>query len=146
MGRMQKDKEKYKRMRSSAWRKSFTHPFEDTAQSSAEAELAAINQGAQEGLFLQAVMEEVGFGKIPVRVYSDSSAARAISHRSGAGKLKHVEIKQFWIQDLIRRKALTVWKVHAKDNIADILTKGVGPSVLETLLPKMGIEFMRFDV
>ena len=37
--------------------------------------------------------------KMPVRVWTDSSAAIGISTRSGLGKLRHLEIHTLWVQE-----------------------------------------------
>eukprot|EP00972_Heterocapsa_arctica_P014880 2191634-Heterocapsa_arctica.AAC.1 len=40
--------------------------------------------------------------KVPLRIHSDSSAARAIVAHHGFGRLKHLAIRQLWLQDELR--------------------------------------------
>jgi hypothetical protein len=60
------------------------------ALSSGEAEYYAIVTGWAEGLGLQALAEDLGW-KAAVRLWTDSSAAKAVANRRGLGKLRHVE-------------------------------------------------------
>ncbi len=55
------------------------------ALSSGEAEYAALVTGCAEGLGLQGLMKDLGTD-MDIRVWSDSSAARAIAGRRGLGK------------------------------------------------------------
>ncbi len=63
-----------------------------TAMSSGEAEYYAILLAATEGVGLQSILKEIGH-EVKVTVLSDSSAARAMCVRLGAGGLKHVETR-----------------------------------------------------
>lgn len=51
---------------------------------------------------LQSLLREVGVD-LPVRFYTDSSAARSVMHRLGRGRLKHVETRYFFTESLIRQ-------------------------------------------
>ena len=44
-------------------------------------------------------------------------------HRSGLGKLRHVEVGHLWIQQAVRTKHITVKKVLGAENVADLVTK-----------------------
>eukprot|EP00972_Heterocapsa_arctica_P021435 3155411-Heterocapsa_arctica.AAC.1 len=55
----------------------------------------------QEGQFLQHLLEEIGHSA-PLRVHSDSSAARAIVAQRGVGRLKHLAVRELWLQDELR--------------------------------------------
>ena len=60
--------------------------------------------------------------------------------RCGAGKkTKHVELRHFYMQDLVRSGLLIVRKVHTKENPADVLTKYSPTEVLRNLTSKLGI-------
>ena len=84
----------------------------------------------------------------PVRatVRSDDTAAIGISSRSGAGKLKHLGVKEFRIQELVQARKLVIKKVGG-DNLADVGTKYnedgkklVHLSSLSVLRMKKGLE------
>ena len=111
------------------------------ALSSGEAELYAIGQGTSEALFLKSLILEAEFAKrVNVIVYTDSTAGRSMAIRFGAGKkTKHVELRYFYMQDLVRSGVLIVRKVHTSANPADVLTKYSPTEVLKNLTPKLGI-------
>ena len=102
------------------------------AMSSAESELYAASSCAAEmvqiGLLLKfLVMDTFDFGskdqKVRLKLYSDSSSARAISQRLGQGKVKHLDIRYLWIQEMVRRKVFTVHRVGTVHNVSDLNTK-----------------------
>ena len=68
------------------------------------------------------MMEDLNI-KLPVRAWTDSSAALGIASRSGLGKLRHLETHTLWLQEKVRTGAIQVKKVHEKVNPADIFTK-----------------------
>ena len=57
------------------------------------------------------------------RLYIDSSSAMALIQRVGTGRLKHVQIKQFFLQDLLRIGIFTIHKINTKLNPGDLNTK-----------------------
>ena len=59
---------------------------------------------------------------LPVCVWTDSSAASAISTRSGLGKFRHLETHTLWVQEKVRTGAIAVRKVRAEVNPADLFT------------------------
>jgi hypothetical protein len=91
------------------------------ALSSAEAELNALVKAASETLGLLNMLKEMG-KDFEVSIMTDSSAAKGIVSRIGCGKVKHLEARQLWIQEAVRRKVLEVKKVGREVNIADALT------------------------
>ena len=50
----------------------------------------------------------------------DSSAALGVVGRKGAGKLRHVRVGQFWVQEASESGDLRYRKVKGTDNPADI--------------------------
>ena len=57
-----------------------------------------------------------------LKCYMDSSAARGICHRVGVGKLKHLEVKDLWLQEKTQAKQLSVQWIPRKANPSDYLT------------------------
>jgi len=57
-----------------------------------------------------------------VEIFTDSSAANGIVHRLGCGKVKHLEARQLWLQEVVRMKTLQVKKVGRELNISDAMT------------------------
>ena len=67
------------------------------ALSSAEAELNAAVKAFQEGLGIAHLEEELNKW-IVVRMYGGSSANHGMIQRRGAGKVKHLIVRQVWVQ------------------------------------------------
>ena len=90
--------------------------------SSGEAEFAGVIRGAGQGLGYQALLKDVGV-QLPLRVWTDSSAAIGICSRQGLGKLRHLDTHTLWIQQAVRTGRVDLRKVPGESNPADILTK-----------------------
>ena len=94
---------------------------QNVALSSAEAELNGICKAAQEGLAARHLAEELNL-PVDLIIKTDSSAARGIIQRQGAGKVKHLMVKQLWVQEQENLQKLKVSKVPRHLNCADMLT------------------------
>ena len=71
------------------------------ALSSCEAEVMAASEGIKEALLLQEVLMFAGLGHYEIEIKVDSSAAHAFFHRRGVGRMKHIDSRIFWLQNLI---------------------------------------------
>jgi hypothetical protein len=60
---------------------------------------------------------------VPLRVWTDSSAAIGICSRQGLGKLRHLDTHTLWIQQAVRSRRIDLRKVAGEENPADLLTK-----------------------
>ena len=91
------------------------------ALSSAEAELSASIKAGCESLGVKYMSEELGRGH-SVDIFGDSSANHGIAHRSGSGKMKHLNIRQLWLQERVHLGHLKFTKVPREINLSDALT------------------------
>ena len=106
--------------------------------SSGEAEFAGVIRGAGQGLGYQALLHDLGVD-VPLRVWTDSSAAIGICTRQGLGKLRHLDTHTLWIQQAVRAKRVDLRKVDGEANPADLLTKhSIGRQRLEGLVSLYG--------
>jgi hypothetical protein len=109
--------------------------------SSAEAETKALTKSSIESLYMKHLLEQQGF-EVEIVLHSDASAAIGASQRLGAGKrMKHLEIQDLWIQQLVRNKILTIKKVSTHENPSDILTKHVGRDWLDKVCRMCNMRF-----
>ena len=92
------------------------------AMRSGEAEYSGAVTGAAEALSVQAVAKELGW-PMKVRLWVDSSAAKAVASRTGLGKVRHLEVKFLWLQEVVREGRVEICKIKGENNIADIGTK-----------------------
>jgi hypothetical protein len=106
--------------------KSWSSTQKITALSSGEAEYYAIVKGASQGIGIRSMLQDFQIKEASTRyieVKEDSSAAKGIASRRGLGKLKHVDIKELWIQEKVGNGDLKITKVPGTINLADALTK-----------------------
>ena len=90
------------------------------ALSSCEAELNSTLKGAIEGLNVQRLAN--AFNDWPsLELRTDASAARGVIMRQGVGKVRHLHVKQLWIQEAVAAGELIVVKVPRAENCADAL-------------------------
>ncbi len=92
------------------------------ALSSGEAEFNGVVRGAGQGLGYQALLGDLGVS-VPLRLWTDSSAAIGICSRQGLGKLRHLDAHMPWIQQAVRSGRVDLRKVDGERNPADLLTK-----------------------
>ena len=102
--------------------KSWSSTQASVALSSGEAEFYGAVKASGIALGYQALLEDLG-QKVPVRVWTDSSATLGICARQGLGKLRHVDTQSLWIQQAVRSGAVELRKVRGEANPADLFTK-----------------------
>ena len=81
--------------------------------------------GCAEGLGLQALLQDLGWQagvKAWTKVWTDSTAAKAVAGRRGLGKLRHVELKFLWVQEAVKMQRIKIGKINTEANVADHLT------------------------
>ena len=96
--------------------------------------------GSAEGLALQAMAGELGW-QLQLRVWTDSSGAKAAVSRRGLGKMRHMELRYLWVQEAVRRRRIQVKKILGTHNPADHLTKPRTRFEIEGLLQGVGATF-----
>ena len=91
------------------------------ALSSGEAELKAACKGVQEALGLREALEFLVGHHIPLTHHTDASAAHGIIKRRGAGAVKHLTVRQLWLQEVMKKPGTQSFKIARADNPSDIL-------------------------
>ena len=102
--------------------------------SSGEAELMALVKATTEAIGLTQLAESWGV-RLEASVLVDSSAALAVTHRKGCGKLRHVRIGHLWVQELAAEETVSFVKVRGTENPADLMTKHLPAASRERLIP-----------
>ena len=80
-------------------------------------------------------------GQLKLVLTTDSSAARGIGLRRGAGKIRHLETGSWWVQQAIGLGRFTLEKVDGKKNPADLLTKPLERAGLVKFLAALNLEW-----
>ena len=91
------------------------------ALSSAEAELNASVRAGQEGLGIMHFSMELGTPHA-AEVLGDASAAHGINMRVGSGRVKHLSIRQLWLQERVALGHIICKKIPREVNCADAMT------------------------
>ena len=109
------------------------------AQSSGEAEYYAVVRAAAEALGMKSIMMDLGW-HADIRLWTDSSAAKSIASRVGLGKVRHMEVKFLWLQEVVKDKRVALRNIAGSRNPGDVLTKPKSFSENVDLLRSVGIE------
>ena len=108
------------------------------ALSSCEAELNGICKAATEGLGARNLTIEMGLDE-EVEIRTDASAAVGVVQRQGAGKIKHLEVKQLWVQEHEKKRNLKMTKIPREINWADLFTHHWSNLEGDKMLAGMGL-------
>ena len=109
------------------------------ALSSGEAEYSGIVKAISEGMGIQSMMKDLGYD-LKLVVNTDSTAAIGIGTRHGLGKVKHMDIKELWIQEKVMDGDVKLNKVPGNDNLADLMTKHLDRGKIDEYLEKLSIQ------
>ena len=110
------------------------------ALSSAEAEFYAMIEAVIRGKGILNIMLEMGFEITErIQLFTDSSAAKSFVSRTGLGRMKHLEIRDLWLQREVGLGKVLVNKVEGPRNPADLLTKYLKRWEIELRLKLMGL-------
>ena len=95
--------------------------------------------GVAEGLGVASVCRE---WRLPsgLNCFCDSSAARGIASRAGVGKMKHLQVRQLWIQEVVREGRASVSWIPRCNNSADVLTHPCTGMQMREHLHRVGVE------
>ena len=111
------------------------------ALSSAEAEFYAMIEAVTRAKGLVSLAQELGFGALSnvVHLSTDSSAAKSFVCRRGLGRMRHLEIRDLWLQKEVRDGKVEVSKIPGTQNPADLMTKILGLEEIKDRLKGMNI-------
>ena len=110
------------------------------ALSSGEAEYYAGASAASDSILLKEAIQFLTGKRCQVNLYLDSSAARGIITRQGVGRVKHLQIRTLFLQELHKQGTLSVHPVGTKENTADIGTKPLSGKRIKLHLHWLGFQ------
>ncbi len=101
------------------------------ATSSAEAELYAMSEGASRGRGMKTILQDLNVEMSLLVIWTDSAAAKAFVSTRGLGRsMRHQEVKDLWMQELVRNGRMKILKVRGDRNPADVFTKHLNRATL----------------
>ena len=88
---------------------------------------------------MQSLAEDLGWA-VKVFLWVDSSAAKSMASRKGVGKVCHVQVRELWLQDAVRKSRVSIGKIEGTKNPADVVTKPKSKEEIARLLEAVGAE------
>lgn len=118
-----------------------TNAQQTIAQSSNESELVAGNALAKRLVFLNNILKFIAPNPTPAKLFMDNEGAISIAHGVGRTKRsKHIEVKHFYMRELIKYNKLTLHSINTHDNVADAMTKSLGKIKFRKFRESLGIK------
>jgi len=99
------------------------------ALSSMESEYMAASAAAQEAIWLNRLLEEMGFrSKKPIILYEDNKAAILFSdHPGDHRRSKHIDTRKYFLRDAVINGEIKLEYIKTTEQLADGLTKALTP-------------------
>ena len=109
------------------------------ALSSCEAEFIAMSEAVREVRWVEQFMAELRFPpKLPIKVYVDNQAAKALAENAVAHQRnKHIDIMYFSLREQVAKGLVVIIYVPTGENLADLFTKSATFKVFQTLVVKL---------
>ncbi len=120
------------------WAKTYRQTQQTVALSSGEADSHGVVKVAAISVDRKDLMVDLGVDS-GAQVNTDSSATKSIASRNGAGRVRHIEARELWIQDRVAMGELTTVKVKGENNVADGRTKLVERHKVEEHMKARGV-------
>lgn len=97
------------------------------AQSSAEAEFAALAESMNEAEWIRGLLIELGFTfDRPIIIHEDSQSCKKAAEAPREHKrMKHIAVKYDFVRDTIKKKLVQLSYIPTGEQTADIMTKGL---------------------
>ena len=111
-----------------------------TAQSTMEVELVAAALTMEESVFCKSMMQELGFkdGFDSVPLFIDNTSALHVAeNRTYSPRAKHIELRYFFVQELVKAGTITILYVKTQDQIADLGAKHLNKQRHRELITKI---------
>jgi hypothetical protein len=115
--------------------------------SSTEAEHIAMGHAAKEAIWISRVMCDFGvdLGR-PLRIYADNQSSMLLaSSEKLSSRMKHLDVHYHFVRQQIKEGLCRFVWVPTKLNLADVLTKPLGPSLFATMPPMLGLPWLCCD-
>jgi hypothetical protein len=113
--------------------------------STAEAELLALNELSKEVLWVQQFTKEIHaheFHTVPTAIQIDNQSAKKLAeNHTCSDRSKHIDMRAFYVRDLLEQGKITLQYVPTDRNLADQFTKVLPAPRQISHLPSLGLSF-----
>jgi hypothetical protein len=109
--------------------------------STTEAEYIAATTAGTEVIWLRALLEEMGLDTMePSCIHMDNQSAMSVAKNpEHHGRMKHLDLRYFWLRDKVAEQAISVDYVPTNEMTADLLTKALPRDAVERHRRAMGV-------
>eukprot|EP00963_Diacronema_lutheri_P009628 scaffold869_cov399-Pavlova_lutheri.AAC.1 len=111
------------------------------ATSTTEAEYMAAAAAAKEALYLKKILEDIGMGPNCITIHCDNQGAVNLTKNAlTLSRTKHVDIAHHFVRNRVSRGEIQLKYIHTSDQLADFLTKALGPTKLQNVLQNLAVQ------
>ena len=112
--------------------------------STTEAEYIAAVEAGKEILWTRSILSEFGWpvSKSSFLKMDNQSSVQVAKNPEHQGRMKHLDLKYFWLREVVEQGIITPVHIPTAENPADILTKPLDPVKLSTFCPMLGLRDM----
>lgn len=109
--------------------------------SSTEAEYVSATEAAKEALWIIKLLTDMQI-KVnrPVKIFEDNVACIFPSENQETKRLKHLDVKYYFLCDLVEQRTIKLIQISTKMQLADVLTKGLDKQSHNRLIESIGMK------
>ena len=107
------------------------------ALSSCEAEMISATGVLAEALFLKSVIQTMCNSEVQIKLRCDSSSARSLLTKSGVSRVRHLDTRLLWTQQLTKSGQVQIEPISTALNTSDIGTKPLHGVRIKQLLGRL---------
>jgi hypothetical protein len=111
------------------------------ALSTTEAEYIAAVEAGKEIVWMRNILHEFGFAlNTPTTLHIDNQSAISVSKNpEHHGRMKHLDLRFYWLRDVVSDKIIAPSFIPTAEQVADILTKPLASAQVHYCRTQMGI-------
>jgi len=111
------------------------------ALSTTEAEYIAATSSAMECLWMRSFLSELGYSVDgpSLMCMDNQSAVQVAKNPEHHGRMKHLDLRYFWLRDVVERRDVRLEYIPTGQMVADVLTKALGRIKVEEAQRQLGL-------
>jgi hypothetical protein len=111
------------------------------ALSTTEAEFSSAVSAGQEIVWMRSFLGELGyaFDAPSLLLVDNQSAIQVVRNPEHHGRMKHLDLRFFWLRDMVNSGAIAMRYIPTADMAADLLTKALARVKVAAALPQLGL-------
>ena len=104
----------------------------------------AITEGVKEAIWLGGLLRELGVQLDHVNIHSDNQSAIMLTkHHVYHERTKHIDVRFYFIRDIIAKGVVKIKKIHTSLNASDAMTKALPGPKFRFCMDLVGVKTLR---